>query len=215
LLLVVPGSFDFEKGQFLIMRMSLHKIIALTFAVFCVASASYAQTVEKYKELPNFHRVSEKLYRGAQPKAGGFRQLSQLGIKTIVSLRADDDRSRIEEQEARAAGLSYFNVPFKRLGRPTDEQVDRVRALVNAPENQPVFVHCQYGADRTGTIIALYRIEHDGWTIDQARAEASRYGMKWWQRGMRDYISDYYRRRSANKDRISRLPNSYSTHFVA
>jgi protein tyrosine/serine phosphatase len=105
-------------------------------------------------------------------------------------------------------------VPFKRLGRPTDEQVDRVRALVNAPENQPVFVHCQYGADRTGTIIALYRIEHDGWTIDQATAEARRYGMKWWQRGMKDYISNYYRRRSANKDRISRLPKCLSMHFA-
>jgi tyrosine-protein phosphatase SIW14 len=195
-------------------RKTLHRIIAFAFALFCVASASHAQSEQKYKELPNFHRVSEKLYRGAQPKAGGFRQLSQLGIKTIVSLRADDDRSRTQEQEARAAGLSYFNVPFKRLGRPTDEQIDRVRALVNAPENQPVFVHCQHGADRTGTIIALYRIEHDGWTIDQARAEARRYGMKWWQRGMRDYVSDYYRRRSANKNRISRLQNGFSMHSV-
>jgi uncharacterized protein (TIGR01244 family) len=195
-------------------RKTLHRIIALTIALFCIASASYAQSEQKYKELPNFHRVSEKLYRGAQPNAGGFQQLSQLGIKTIVSLRADDDRSSTQEQEARAAGLSYFNVPFKRLGRPTDEQVDRVRRLINAPENQPVFVHCQHGADRTGTIIALYRIEHDGWTIDQARAEASRYGMKWWQRGMRDYISDYYRRRSADKNRISRLQNGFSMHFV-
>jgi tyrosine-protein phosphatase SIW14 len=194
---------------------TFNRIIALAFALLCAASAGYAQSEQKYKELPNFHRVSEKLYRGAQPKAGGFRQLSQLGIKTIVSLRADDDRSRIQEQEARAAGLSYFNVPFKRLGRPTDEQVDRVRALINAPENQPVFVHCQHGADRTGIIIALYRIEHDGWTIDQARAEARRYGMKWWQRGMRDYISDYYRRRSANKNRISSLPDGFSMHFVA
>jgi uncharacterized protein (TIGR01244 family) len=196
-------------------RKPLHRIIALAFVLLCVASASYAQSEQRYDELPNFHRVSDKLYRGAQPKAGGFRQLSQLGVKTIVSLRADDDHARAQEKEARAAGLNYFNVPFKRLGKPTDEQVNRVRALVNAPENQPVFVHCQHGADRTGTIIALYRIEHDGWTIDQASAEAIRYGMKWWQRGMKDYIADYYRSRSANKGGISPLPKGSSMQFAA
>jgi tyrosine-protein phosphatase SIW14 len=189
-------------------------MIALPIALSCVASVSFAQSEQKYKELPNFHQVSEELYRGAQPKAGGFRHLSKLGIKTIVSLRGDDDRSRTEEQEARAAGLKYFTVPFKRLGRPTDQQIDRVRSLVNAPENQPVFVHCQHGADRTGTIIALYRIEHDGWTLDQATAEAKRYGLKWWQRGMKDYISDYYRRRSTNKNRISRVPKGSFIELV-
>jgi len=154
-----------------------------------------AQNEQKYEELPNFHKVNEKLFRGAQPNRGGIRRLSQLGINTIINLRDNDERSRAEEKEARAAGLRYFNVPLDRLGRPTHEEVNRVLALIYSPANQTIFVHCHKGADRTGTVIAIYRIEHDGWTSEQAKEEANRYGMALWQRGMKDYIHDYYQRR--------------------
>ncbi len=185
------------------MKEGLKRFVAVVGALFCFASVGAAQSEPKYKELPNFHQVNEQLYRGAQPRHGGIQRLAELGIKTIVNLRAADVRSQREEQEARAAGLRYFNVPFERfgivplerLGRPTDEQVERVLSIINAPENQPVFVHCKRGADRTGTIIAIYRIEHDGWTSERAKAEANRYGMAWWERGKKDYIRDYYRRR--------------------
>ena len=146
------------------------------------------------RELPNFHQVNARLYRGGQPREGGLRELAALGVNTIVNLRDDDERARAEEAEARAAGLRYFNVPFGRLGRPTDEQVARVLALINAPENGVVFVHCAKGQDRTGTVIAVYRITHDRWTGERAKKEAEHYGMKFWQRGMKDYIEDYYRK---------------------
>lgn len=145
----------------------------------------------RYPELPNFHRVNERLYRGGQPRAGGIQRLAALGINTIINLRANDERSRREEREARAAGLHYFNVPFRRLGRPSDGQLNQALSIINAPENGRVFVHCQRGADRTGTVIAVYRIAHDGWTSEEAKREANRYGMRFWQRGMKDYISDY------------------------
>ncbi len=177
------------------MKERLRRFSAIIFALTCPASVAVSQSERKYEELPNFHQVNERLYRGAQPKRGGIHRLTQLGVKTIVNLRADDELSRAEEQEARAAGLSYFNVPFERLGRPTDEQVKRVLSIINSVQSQPVFVHCQRGADRTGTIIAIYRIEHDGWTSEQAKAEANRHGMRPWQRGMKDFVHDYYRRR--------------------
>lgn len=171
------------------------KFIAVTVMSVCFASISFAQSETKYKELPNFYQINERLYRGAQPKHSGIQSLVRLGIKTVINLRDDDERARAEEEEARAAGLTYFNIPFKNLGRPTDEQVAQVLAILNASENQPVFIHCKRGADRTGTIIAIYRIEHDGWTGEQAKAEANSYGMRFWQRGMKDYINDYYQRR--------------------
>jgi protein tyrosine/serine phosphatase len=119
-----------------------------------------------------------------------------MGIKAIINLRAGDERSRLEEDEARAVGLNYFNVPFRRLGRPTDEQIALVLSLINAPENQPVFVHCNHGADRTGIVIAIYRIDHDGWSNERAKAEANRYGLKPWQIRKKKFIDNYSRRRS-------------------
>lgn len=170
------------------------RFIAVAVVVLCFASASFGQDEAKFKDLPNFHRVNEQLYRGAQPKRGGFQRLVQLGVKTVVNLRDDDENARAEEAEARTAGLRYFNVPMGRLGRPSDEKVERALAIINAPEHQPVFVHCMRGADRTGTIIAVYRITRDGWTSERAKAEAKRYGMGFWQVAMKDYIRDYHRR---------------------
>lgn len=124
----------------------------------------------------------------------GMQRLAALGIKTVINLRGADEGTHAEEAEARAAGLRYFNVPMRDLSRPTDAQVERVLAIINDSQNGTVFVHCNHGKDRTGVIIACYRISHDGWTSAKAKAEAKHYGMSWVQFGMKDYISDYYRR---------------------
>ncbi len=154
----------------------------------------------QYEELPNFHKVNERLYRGAQPKLGGIERLARLGIKTVINLRGEDERARKEEAEARRAGLRYFSVPMGRWGRPTNEQVESVLSIINAEENQPVFIHCKRGSDRTGIIIAVYRIVHDGWSGEEALEEAERLDMFWWKFKMKDFISDYYRDRMRRAD---------------
>lgn len=161
------------------------------------APASPAQESEpRARAVPNFHQVNDRLYRGGQPHEGGLRKLAALGVNTVINLRDDDGRALAEGSEARAAGLRYFNVPFGRLGRPSDEQVAQVLTLINAPENGVVFVHCAKGQDRTGTVVAAYRITYDGWTGERAKDEAEHHGMKFWQRAMKGYIQDYYRRRT-------------------
>ena len=39
------------------------------------------------------------------------------------------------------------------------------------PAKRPVFVHCKHGADRTGTMVAFYRILFEGWSKDEAIRE--------------------------------------------
>ena len=178
-----------------IVRKAVRQGCAAAAVLSCFVILGTAQVGIKHAELPNFDKVNERLYRGGQPKSGGIQKLAQLGIKTVVNLRDDDERARAEEAEAVAAGLRYFNVPLDNFGRPSDAKVERVLAIIETPENQPVFVHCKRGADRTGTIVAVYRIAHDGWTSERAISEADRHGMIFWQVGMKDYIHDYYRRR--------------------
>ncbi|MGH9938421.1 MAG: protein-tyrosine phosphatase family protein [Blastocatellia bacterium] len=100
----------------------------------------------------------------------------------------------VPPSQANRGGLSV-------LGRPTDEQVERALAIIDAQENWPVFVHCQRGADRTGVIIAVYRISHERWTDEQAIAEAKRFRMAFIQFRKTGYISDYFKRRRRDAQR--------------
>jgi tyrosine-protein phosphatase SIW14 len=175
------------------MRTRTIRTLVVGAVLTLLAAPALTQDDTRHKELPNFHKVNDVVYRGAQPKSGGLELLRQLGIKTVVNLRDDDDRAKQEEVGARIAGLQYFNLPFGRWGRPQDKEMEQVLSIINNPANQPVFVHCQHGADRTGVVIAVYRITHDGWTSEQATAEAKHYGLKPWQLGMKDYIHDFYK----------------------
>jgi protein tyrosine/serine phosphatase len=148
------------------------------------------------RTLPRFHEINANLYRGAQPLDGGIKRLSELGVKTIINLRGENEVTRSEVADARAAHLRYFSVPLPDLSAPSDEEVEKILAIINDAQNWPVFVHCNHGKDRTGLIIAVYRISHDGWTGKEAKAEAKQMGMSWLQVGMKSYIKDYYEKHS-------------------
>ncbi len=165
-----------------------------------MAFSAFAQVEPRYAELPNFHQVNPQLFRGGQPKLGGLQRLKELGVKTIVSLRGEDDHSRAESEEAQSLGLRYYGISLPEFSKPKDEEVERVLGIINAPENQPVFIHCHHGKDRTGTIVACYRISHDDWTAEQAKDEAHRYGLGWIEFGMKHYIDAYYARYKSKND---------------
>jgi protein tyrosine/serine phosphatase len=177
------------------MNNSIRRLNLALCAVVVLASMGVAQGTLSYKELPNFHKVSDTLYRGAQPLNGASKKLAELGVKTIINLRGEAELTVQERKEAEAAGLHYFSAPMPGLSAPADYEVARVMAIIDNPENQPVFIHCQHGADRTGTIGAIYRISHDGWTAERALAEAKTYGMSWAEFGMKRYIADYYKKK--------------------
>jgi hypothetical protein len=125
---------------------------------------AWAQPLE-LKGLPNLHRVSPVLYRGAQPTEQGFRELEKLGVRTVLSLRAFH-----ADEPLPGSRLAFERISFK-SGHPEREDVLRFLAIVTDPERQPVFVHCQHGADRTGTMCAITRIVLDGWTKQAAIEE--------------------------------------------
>src|SRR5689334_21272659 len=102
------------------MTKRIGRLSAAGLTLALLVSVAAAQSELRYKELPNFHRVSERLYRGAQPGPGGIRKLAELGIKTIINLRGEDDTARAEQHEAEAAGLHYYALAMPGLSRPSD-----------------------------------------------------------------------------------------------
>jgi protein tyrosine phosphatase (PTP) superfamily phosphohydrolase (DUF442 family) len=162
---------------------------AIVLLLFCAAVS--AQEVTSYAELPRFEKVSERLFRGAQPRAGGVQRLAELGINTVINLRGASNSTRAEEAEARRVGLNYFNISLPNWGRPQDGRIRRILDLIGAPESGRVFVHCKEGLDRTGMVVALHRIMHEQWKTSAALAEAERLGMRKIQFWMRDYVEDY------------------------
>jgi protein tyrosine phosphatase (PTP) superfamily phosphohydrolase (DUF442 family) len=157
--------------------------------LFCAGVS--AQDVTRYTELPRFEKVSERLFRGAQPRAGGVQRLAELGINTVINLRGASNTTRAEEVEVRRLGLNYFNISLPNWGRPQDERMRRILNIIGAPESGLVFVHCKDGVDRTGMVVALHRMKHEGWKTSDAVAEAERSGMRKIQFWMRDYVEDY------------------------
>jgi len=140
--------------------------------------------------IANFGRIGDRLFRGAQPDGAGVKSLQRLGVKLIINLRMPGDALKTEEPEALACGITYTNIPLRGLGRPRDDDIKRILGLIEE-SSAPVFIHCEHGCDRTGTIIACYRIEHENWTTAAALEEARRYGMSPVERGMRQFVEQF------------------------
>ncbi len=133
--------------------------------------AEWAQPLDR-PGCPNLHKVSDDLYRGAQPTPEGLKELRKLGVKTIVNLRSfSSDRG---EMAAAGVRFDYEHIMMK-AWHAEDREVVRFLKIVNDPQRTPVFVHCKHGADRTGTMCAIYRIAVQGWSKKQALREL-RYG---------------------------------------
>jgi tyrosine-protein phosphatase SIW14 len=141
--------------------------------------------------VPNFHQVNAVVYRGGQPTAEGWTKLAEMGIVNVIDL-CDEHSPATEQAAVEAAGMHYISIPMNGNGMlpPSAEKIAAALKLLETATG-PVFIHCHKGSDRTGTIIACYRIVHDGWTQALALDEAESYGMSWLNVGMKRYIMDY------------------------
>ena len=120
--------------------------------------------------LPNFHPVAPGIWRGAAPTDAGLKQLKAMGVKTIIDLRISPKLVKKEGREARALGFHWINLPMG-AEAPTPAQVKTFLATLDLAPNEPVYVHCQHGADRTGCMVGIYREVKQGWGFDKTWAE--------------------------------------------
>jgi tyrosine-protein phosphatase SIW14 len=121
----------------------------------------------------NFGEVSTTLYRGAQPTREGFDNLAKMGVKIVVDLRGSREGER---KEVTKRGMRYVAIPW-RCFHPRDQFFARFLMLLRENPGKKVFVHCRVGDDRTGMMIAAYRMTRQGWTPEEARKEMEAYGV--------------------------------------
>ncbi len=138
----------------------------------------------------NFSQVSPTVYRGGRPDQPGVEALQQLGVKTIIDLEDDDNAVNTERGWAQQAGLNFIHEPMNGLETPRDAEVDDILAKMNDPALQPVYVHCMEGVDRTGLIIALYRVIIEGWAPKDAHYEMMAHGFKSILMAMNHYFEE-------------------------
>jgi hypothetical protein len=140
-------------------------------------AASYGRTVPALGEklvlpgVPNAGKVSEFLYRGAQPHREGYEQLQRLGISIVVDLRSSAATQEYEQRAVEALGMRHVAIATNGFLGPADDQVATFLTLLRENPGKKVFVHCYYGDDRTGVMVASYRMAEQHWTSDQAYNE--------------------------------------------
>jgi protein tyrosine/serine phosphatase len=123
----------------------------------------------------NFARVGPALYRGAQPKGFAYNELKNAGVSIIVDFRNEPTEVAREKQQVEGLGMQFVSLPWSGHRGASHDQVAAFLNLLRDNPDKKIFVHCQRGADRTGMMVALYRMTFDHWTAEQAIEEMKQF----------------------------------------
>lgn len=146
-------------------------------ALLVVLAAGLSSAAKPRKTAPaiaNLRMVDEGVYRGAQPSGRGWAALKALGVKTIVKLDLPSEGSDAEAEKLGITVIDAWGPPSDLgsvYGAPRPEKIRRAVEALSDPKLRPIFVHCLHGEDRTGLIVGLYRVLHDGYKKEDAYAE--------------------------------------------
>jgi tyrosine-protein phosphatase SIW14 len=147
-------------------------------------------------DLPNFGYVTDTLSRGAQPGPEGFDSLRRFGVQTVVDFRSEQGQIDAERQRVEALGMRFVSIPWKAEDIPDDRQVITFLDLIRDNPNKKLFVHCEAGHDRTGVMIAVFRMAIQHWTRKQALAEMRVFGFRsgwyhFWMSHLEEYVERF------------------------
>jgi tyrosine-protein phosphatase SIW14 len=158
-----------------------------------VLSTASSPVIAKKISVPgisNAGKISDTLFRGSQPDVSHLEELQKLGVTTIVDLRKESSHTREREKmKAESLGMHFISIPIGGFSTPTSAQLAEFFSAVRQMPVQKIFVHCEYGEDRTGVFIASYRIAFDHWTADQAVSEMLYFGFnRHWHPQMATFV---------------------------
>ncbi len=150
-----------------------------------------AERMEGVPGMENFARVGPGVYRSAQPRPESWPVLQAMGLRTVIGLRSH----HTDAADTRRVGIEFVDLELQAgvtgSTAPPEEEIKRFFEVVLDPARRPVLFHCAQGKDRTGTMAALYRIEVDGWTPDEAIEEMHAFGYHGIYKALIDFVKGY------------------------
>jgi protein tyrosine/serine phosphatase len=166
-------------------------VTVLSLAAVCSAQKVAASSSNTTIRIKNFGQMDERFYRGAQPKEQDYKDLAQLGIKTIIDLREDPEE--YSKSAVESAGMTYVNIPMIAKKYPTPEATATFLKTVNDATTGKFYVHCAGGRHRTGAMGAVYRFNFYNWNFDQVYKEMKQYDFytSWGHGAFKDFVKDY------------------------
>lgn len=137
-------------------------------AILILTSCAHVYTASK-QETSQIVKVSEGIYRG--PRLDDLNELESLKIHTILNLEDNGEAIQKESKAAEQLGMVMINIPMNGISRPKPADLLRAVKIIEDQDSHPIYVHCLHGRDRTGFVIAAYKIIRHGWTLEKAYQE--------------------------------------------
>ena len=141
-----------------------------------VQAASF-QAEEGPEGVRNYTRVDATVACAGATPPEAMAVLRERGFNAVINFRtAGENGASVDagQAAAEAAGLNYVHIPFRQA---TPEVVETFLAAVAEPANQPVFIHCG-SANRVGAMWLIKRVKQDGYSLEDATAEAEAIGLR-------------------------------------
>ncbi|NDV81267.1 dual specificity protein phosphatase family protein [Bacteroides sp. 51] len=146
----------------------------LTLLIIITAAFAQQQKAEKItlpdSKLDNLYKIDEGVYRSEQPSKKDFKALETFGIKEVLNLR----RFHSDNDEAEDTDIKLHRLKTHAHSLSEKQVVEALRIIKD--RQGPILIHCRHGSDRTGGVLAMYRIVFQDYTKEEAIEEMRKGG---------------------------------------
>lgn len=189
-------SKDFVLKSCLIARLAIALVLTAVPSAhaFPTNVTIPAQVLRAADEIPNMAQVAPNLYRGGMPNEAALAELRRAGITTVVSFANEKKYLNAELNATKRLGMKFIYIPLSAWQKPSQNDVDAFMSVIDKKDREPVFVHCVHGRDRTGAMVAMYRIRNEGWPASMAYTEMKERGFRTFFRNLSKAVFEFEKR---------------------
>lgn len=217
----VAGGLLFGKYLRIFRVASIIRCILAVFAIGMAVGTGVAfsqdeAVLEKLKRTTvNFHEVIRGVYRSGLIPEEAAPLLKELGIKTVLSFDNNRKRAEREKERLERLGINVILIPWSGWDEPEDEAIAHILRLMESHELRPILVHCKQGQERTGVVVACWRMAQEKWSADEAYREMKTYGFRSFRYGhLKKYVYHFARRQGNQNAEIENVWERMKTNVL-